>query len=219
MPRYTNRLDNLPYDCLQYVLSFCGDNIQFDFKKNVIFSNSFQDKLKPRFLSLEYGEDEDIEDEEVLKMKRMCEYLFSSYPVSSFEINYNEYGLEYEININYRKCEKDRYKEVIHGRTLEFKTTEELDEEVREQLNENQYILYIEFGIIYDNVYNKIKQKLSADDIEELQQNGQASVLEAITDMEELATDVIRYGGYEGILQIRYMEEVGDDTFLIEREH
>lgn len=258
-PKQKNRLDHLPYDCLQYILQFCGDHIQFDFKKNVIYSTPFQSKLKEKYLSIEYPEDE--EDDNMAEYHKrneryICEYLFNDYPVSGFTITRDNHD-DYEIEVSYRKMgiqkkyvkkvikensevewnkeaiefnkrteekkKKDsmvvHYHPVIHGRTLMIKSSEELDDDVRELIEDDDHILYITTGIIWDNMYKKQKDKLTLGDIEALQTNEHASVLKAICDVEGVIEDIIRYDGYGDFLGHRYCENIYDDVYLVEREH
>ena len=86
MPSYSNRLDALPYDCLQYVLQFCSDHIIYDFKKNFIYSTPFQSKLKEKYLEIEYP----VGNFDRIIERKLCKILFNDHPVSSFEItSYN----------------------------------------------------------------------------------------------------------------------------------
>jgi len=261
MPSYTNRLDALPYDCLQYILQFCSDDIMFNYKRNVIYSSPFQSKLKSRYLEVEYPEDR--EDEvmskyEIDNERFICKFLFNEYPVSSFTIERDDYD-NYEVNIEYRKLgsqkkfvyrkiktdteenkvwneeakiyndkrnqqKEDMKKLVIYShytehRSFEVKDEEELTEEVRERIEEDDHILFLTTGIIWDNMYKKQKDKLTIGDIEALQQNEHASVLKAICDIDGVIEDVIRYDGYEDFLGLRTLDNFMEDRFLYEREH
>lgn len=258
-----NRLENLPYDCLQYVLQFCGDHIQYDFKRNVLLSTPFQSKLKERYLDIEYPEDDDDEynsmsEYHLINERHLCKFLFTIYPISSFTITRDEWD-NYDIDIDYRKLgsekkfvykkikpDTEEYKEwnkeailfnekankkkeelnklvsytpVRHHREFEFKDEEELTYEVRELIEENDQILYISTGIIWDNMYKKQKDKLSIEDIEALQTNEHASVLKAICDVEGVIDDVIRYDGFAEFLNLRNCDNFIDDRYLCEEEH
>jgi hypothetical protein len=262
MPSYTNRLDALPYDCLQYILQFCSDHIQFDYKRNVIYSTPFQSKLKERYLEIEYPEDDEdnsMSEYHLYNERYLCRFLFNDYPVSSFTITRDEYD-NYEIDIFYRKLgdekrfiykkvkpdteenkewnneaviynekrnkQKEEHKKkviytpVITHREFEFKDEEELTEDVRDRIVEDDCILNITTGIIWDNMYKKQKDKLTIGDIEALQTNEHASVLKAICDVEGVIEDVIRYDGFADFLGLRNCEYMDyRERYLCEREH
>lgn len=256
-----NRLDHLPYDCLQYILQFCSDDIMFNYKRNVIYSTPFQSKLKSRYLEIEYPEDR--EDEvmskyEIDNERFICKFLFNDYPVSSFTIERDDYD-NYEVNIEYRKLgsqkkfvykkmkpDTEEYKEwneeakiyndkrnkqkeemkklVVYSpyqehRSFEIKDEDELIDEVRERIEEDDHILYLTTGIIWDNLYRKQKDMLQIGDIEALQTNEHASVLKAICDIDGVIEDVIRYDGYEDFLGLRTLDNFMEDRYLYEREH
>ncbi len=253
-----NILDHLPYDCLQYILQFCGDHIQYDFKLNVIYSTPFQSKLKERYLLIEYPEAEEDDEVEYHKVNEryVCEHLFSEYPVSGFIITRDESD-DYEIEISYRELglnkkyvkritkensdmlwnieakefnktideqmKKDsmtfHYRSVNGGRTIKIKSSEELDDEVRERIEDDDDILYITTGFIYDNLYKKQKDKLIYEDIEKLQKDEHQSVLKAICDINGVVEDVVRYDGYEDFLNLHYCDNIYNDVYMIEYEH
>ena len=104
MPSYSNRLDALPYDCLQYVLQFCSDHIIYDFKKNFIYSTPFQSKLKEKYLEIEYP----VGNFDRIIERKLCKILFNDHPVSSFEITSYNNDTFFGVKIFYRKFKSNK---------------------------------------------------------------------------------------------------------------
>jgi hypothetical protein len=170
-----NRLDRLPYDCLQHILSYCGDHLQYDFKKNVIYSNPFQSKLKTRFLLTEY-EDVDYENDEDLFMeKEVYKHLFQFYPVSSFSIR-ERYGGDFYIDIKYRDVgDKKKYiRKKIKEDTEEYKEWNEeakifnkkIDEKQKNNERKINYTSVKDMRNIDFFTYNELRERLM-DEIDE----------------------------------------------------
>jgi len=224
-----NRLDRLPSDMLLNILSFCEDHIKFDVKRKVFFQREFQDKLKSRFLEIEYGErdcdDLGTADEELYKM-RCIAMEYANYPAGSFTIYPNDD--KFDVIGNFRQpiflshikgYNKVEYSKHDIEREVEFKTTEELEDDVRERLVDGEDVLYITAGFIHDNLYKKQRDRLTIGDIEELQRNEMVNVLKAICNVEGVIEYIIQYDGYANTLGLFICENIGDDVWLVEQEN
>ena len=221
LPQSENRLDRLPSDCLLYILSFCDDYLEFDYKRKIIHDKEFQKKLWRQYLNVEY---ENYETEEEVRLLEITKQ-FKNYPAGSFKVYEAEHGI-YKVEVNLRqplvsKHNKDvkvEYSKTELVRDIQFKTGEELESEVRDRLEDGD-VIYIQAGFILDNLYKKQQGKIYYEDIEELQKNEMSNVILAICNMDGLVDDVVRYDGYANTLGMYICEEMDDGSFLVEYEN
>jgi hypothetical protein len=214
-----NRLDNLPNDILYQILEFCADHIQFDFKKNVINSSEFQNRLKMQYLAVEYDEIDD-EDEQSKKERNLTKYLFRKHPVNSFDLTYNPFQKSFEVEYAYKT--PNRLNEVSYNKIQKFETLYvesffELRDAVLEELQEHGLILQIEPRLIYENLFTYLKEEWSLQDVVELVKNYRAQKLKGICRLTHLADEVIRIQGFEQLLNLAACEQFGS-FYIIKKD-
>jgi hypothetical protein len=158
-----NILDRLPNDVLYTILEFCGDQIQFNNKKNLICSDEFQKRLKMEH----YDEISKID----LVERALRYYLNITYPVSSYTFIVSPVNnFSFDVSIQYRELGNEigivSYKKVNIEKTFTVYLEEHLKSLIKHHIDNLDGILKVDAKIIYENLY---EQKNFNNQVKEIQ--------------------------------------------------